>query len=277
MAKKKNQSSFVKKLETGWNKNKFVCVGLDPVSEKLPKGITSFFKFNKEIIDKTHDLVLAYKPNSAFYEAQGEKGIEELKKTIDYIKKIDPDIPVILDAKRGDIDSTNMGYIKFAFEFLNADAITIHPYLGSIAIQNFLDYKDRGIIILARTSNPGASEFQNLKIGKEPLYLHVAKSIAKNWNKNGNCAIVAGATAPKELAEIRKAVGDMPLLIPGIGAQGGDVEATVKAGKDSQNQGMIINSSRAIIFASNGADFAKVARQKTIELNSKILEVINAK
>ncbi len=267
-------SKFVSKLEKGWKKNKFVCVGLDPVKEKLPKGITSFFKFNKEIIDKTHDIVLAYKPNSAFYEAQGAKGIEELKKTIDYIKKVNPEIPVILDAKRGDIDSTNLGYIKFAFEYLNADAITIHPYLGATAIQNLLDYKDKGIIILTRTSNSGAEEFQNLKIGKKPLYLHIAKSIVKNWNKNGNCAIVAGATAPKELFEIRKTVGDLPLLIPGIGAQGGDVEKTVKAGKNSKGSGMIINSSRAIIFASSDSDFGEVARKKTIELNKEIIKYL---
>jgi orotidine-5'-phosphate decarboxylase len=265
-------SLFLDKLTQKWDENKFVCIGLDPVLEKLPNGITSFFEFNKAIIDNTHDLVLAYKPNSAFYEALGKEGIEFLKQTIDYIKSNHPEIPVILDSKRADIGSTNEGYVKFAFEYLNADAITLHPYLGKEAIEPFLNQKDKGIIILARTSNPGAEEFQNLEISGEPLYLKVAKKVATDWNENGNIALVAGATAPEELGEIRKAVGDLPLLIPGIGAQGGDVEQTVKNGKNSKNQGMIINSSRAIIFASNGPDFSEVARQKTTELSEEIIK-----
>lgn len=266
-----DMASFIVKLEKLWAKDKFVCIGLDPVSSRLPKGVTSFFKFNKAIIDATSDLVLTYKPNSAFYEAQGLKGIEALKKTIDYIKKKYPQIPVILDAKRGDIGSTNEGYVKFVFDYLGADAVTIHPYLGREAIQPFLDRKDKGIIILVKTSNPGAGEFQDIlnKRG-EPLYLTVAKNVASAWNTNGNCCLVVGATYPKELSIIRKAVGDIPLLIPGIGKQGGDIEQTVKAGMDSRTWGMIINSSRDIIFASSSADFATAARKKAIGLSNQI-------
>ncbi len=268
-------SLFIKKLEKLWDKNKFVCIGLDPVISSLPKGISSFYKFNKEIIDATHDLVLAYKPNSAFYEAKGPDGIKELKQTIDYIKSKNPKITVILDAKRADIGSTNEGYVAFAFDYLGVDAITLHPYLGHEAIKPFLERADRGVIILARTSNPGAGEFQDIKNKKgEPLYLTVAKKVAKEWNYNGNCALVVGATYPKEIGIIRKAVGNIPFLIPGIGAQGGDVEKTVINGKNKQNQGMIINSSRGIIFASKGLDFADAARQKTIDLNQEIIKYL---
>ncbi len=274
-----NMASFIKKLEKLWAEDKFVCIGLDPDYEKIPKSIKGppanrIFKFNKAIIDKTNDLVLAYKPNSAFYESQGVLGLKALVQTARYIKKNYPEIPVILDAKRGDIGNTNNEYVKFAFDEVGADAITIHPYLGREAIASFLDQKDKGIIVLVRTSNPGAGEFQDLKTAKnEPLYLAIAKKIAKEWNSNGNIAMVVGATYPKELAEIREAVGDIPFLIPGIGAQGGDVEKTVKAGRDSKNQGIIIHSSRAIIFASSGTDFADVARKKTEELSNQINQV----
>jgi len=269
--KLKSSSLFIKKLEKLWAEDKFLCIGLDPVSSRLPYGVSSFFKFNKSIIDATHDHVLAYKPNSAFYEAEGAKGIEDLKKTVDYIKKNYPNIPVILDAKRADIGSTNDGYVKFVFDFLKADAVTVHPYLGKEAMEPFLKRKDKGVIVLARTSNPGAGEFQDIKNKSgEPLYLTVAKRVANAWNENGNCLIVVGATYPKELTQIRGVVGDIPILIPGIGAQGGDVEITVKAGMDSRTWGMIIHSSRAIIFASSGKDFADAARQKARELSKAI-------
>lgn len=283
MTKKKTTSPFVKKLENQWNKNKFVCIGLDPVQKNLPQVITKkykkiedqYFQFNRSIIDATYDLVLAYKPQIAHYEERGANGWTALSKTIEYLKKKHPTIPVIIDAKRADIGSTNDYYAKALFDQMGFDAITVNPYFGKEALKNFLDYKDRGIIILVRTSNPGAGEFQDILNNKgEPLYMTVAKNVSRNWNTNGNCAIVVGATYPKELAKIRKLVGDMPILIPGIGAQGGDVEATVKAGKNSNNQGMIIHSSRAIIFASSGTDFAEVARQKTIELNNEIIKYL---
>lgn len=269
-------SLFVRKLEKLWAEDKFVCIGLDPISSRLPKGVTSFFKFNKAIIDATSDLVLGYKPNSAFYEAQGSKGIEALKKTVDYIKKNHPQILVILDAKRADIGPTNEGYVKFVFDYLGADAITVHPYLGREAILPFLDRKDKGIIILVRTSNPGAGEFQDIENKNgEPLYLTVARKVAKDWNVNGNCALVVGATYPEELAQIRKAVGDIPILIPGIGKQGGSINEAVTAGMDSRTWGMIINSSRDIIFASSVPDFADVARKKAKELNDQISQARN--
>lgn len=264
------KSKFLQSLQKQWAKNRFICIGLDPTVQKLPKDVSSFFKFNKSIIDETHDLVLGYKPNSAFYEALGASGIEELKKTVDYIKKVYPDKIVIFDAKRADIDSTNEGYVKFAFDYLNADAITIHPYLGKQAVLPFLERADKGIIVLTKTSNSGAGEFQDLNVLKQPLYLKVAKNVAKEWNFNGNCGLVVGATYPKELSIVRKAVGDIPILIPGIGAQGGDVKKTIKAGRDSKNQGVIINVSRSVIFASNGPDFAKVARTETERLTNEI-------
>lgn len=234
--------NFRQKLDKIVKKNNsLLCIGLDQSS----------FASNKKIVDQTFDLVCAYKPNSAFYEAEGAKGIEELKKTCDYIKEKHPNIVIILDAKRADIGNTNEGYVKYAFDYLGVDAITLHPYLGSEAIKPFLDRIDKGCIILVRTSNPGAGEFQDLKIGKKTLYQIVAEKVSKVWNKNGNCLMVVGATYPEELKEIRKIAPNVTFLVPGIGAQGGDVEKTVKSGLDKNNAGMIINSSRAIIFAQN--------------------------
>ncbi len=262
---------FVEKLKKKWDEKKFVCVGLDPVSEKLPKILNNnFYEFNKAIIDATHDIVLAYKPNSAFYEAKGSEGIEDLKKTCDYISQNFPHIPIILDAKRGDIGSTNEGYVTFAFDYLKADAITLHPYLGKEALQPFLDRPEKGLIILCKTSNPGAGEFQDLEIDGKPLYQVVAKKAILEWNGNGNICFVVGGTYPEEFKSIRKIVGDVPILIPGIGAQGGDLEKTVKNGRDSKNRGMIISSSRGIIFASNGDDFADKARAEALKLSEEI-------
>ncbi len=272
-------SLFIKKLEKLWDKNKFVCIGLDPVQEKLPVSITKkyksideqYFQFNKAIIDATADLVCAYKPQVAHYEERGVEGWKALDKTAKYLHKNCPKIPVIIDAKRADIGSTNTYYAKAFFDQMGFDAITVNPYFGKEALKSFLDYKDKGIIILVRTSNPGAGEFQDIKNKKgEPLYLTIAKNVANNWNENGNCCIVVGATYPDELSQIRKVVGNMPILIPGIGVQGGDVDSTVKAGMDSRGWGMIIHSSRAIIFASSGPDFAEAARRKTIELDKQI-------
>lgn len=264
--------------------NSLVSVGLDSNFKKIPKFIKkgkskadAIFEFNKSIINATYDLVCAYKPNIAFYEAEGLKGLKSLKKTVDYICKNYPQIPVILDAKRADIGSTNEGYVKAIFDYFGFDAVTVHPYLGQEALEPFLKRKDKGIIVLCRTSNPGAGEFQDLSIRLETdpskgpfLYQYVAKKVAKDWNKNNNCGLVVGATYPKELNEIRQIVGDMILLIPGIGKQGGVVEKTVRAGKNSKGGGMIINSSRSIVFASAGKDFAQVARKKTEELKDLI-------
>jgi orotidine 5'-phosphate decarboxylase subfamily 2 len=226
--------------------NSLVCVGLDSDVK------TDQFLFNKAIINSTFDLVCSYKLNTAFYEAIGLKGIKALKATCDYLKSKFPTIPVIIDAKRGDIGNTNKGYAKFVFEYLRGDAITVNPYLGEEAIRPFLNHKDRGIIILCRTSNPGAGEFQDLKVKGKPLYQVVAAQVAKKWNKNRNCLLVIGATYTDELRQVREIVGDkMTFLVPGIGTQGGDLQTTLKVGLNSKKQGLIINSSRGIIFAKN--------------------------
>jgi orotidine-5'-phosphate decarboxylase len=282
---------FIAKLENRWSDGNFVSVGLDSDYDLIPGFLKDstpttslsgalrnthveevMFRFNQEIIDATYDLACAYKPNTAFYEAQGQQGIVALKRTIEYINNTFPNIPVILDAKRGDIGNTNNGYVRAAFDDLGADAVTVHPYLGREAMKPFLGRSDKGIIVLVRTSNPGAGEFQDLPVGErgEPLYRVIARNVAESWNENGNCAVVVGATYPRELAEVRAVVGDMPILIPGIGAQGGEIEATVTAGKDSRNEGMIINSSRGIIFASNDRDFALAAREVTQQLTDEI-------
>lgn len=267
--------NFQRKLDKIVKKNNsLVCVGLDPDLDKLPKTLLKkrdpIFEFNKAIVDATADLVCAYKPNIAFYEAEGIAGLRSLKKTVDYIRKQYSEIPIILDAKRGDIGNTNEGYAKFAFEFLEADAITLHPYLGREALEPFLAKRDCGLFILCKTSNEGASEFQDLRFKKEELYKIVARNVSKKWNKYGNCFLVCGATYPDNLARVRKIVGDMAILVPGIGAQGGDVERVVKAGLNSKGQGLIINSSRGIIFASQGTDFAEAARRETIKLKNVI-------
>jgi orotidine-5'-phosphate decarboxylase len=269
-----SQTFFTKLMLRMENCGSLVCVGLDSDILKIPTFLKTKkfpqFEFNKTIINATSDLVSAYKPNTAFYESRGADGITELKMTCDYLHQTYPDIPIILDAKRADIGNTNYGYVTFAFDYLGVDAISLHPYLGREALQPFLDRKDKGCIILCRTSNPGAGEFQDLMINGEPLYQIIAKQVVGKWNQNNNCLLVVGATYPEELKNIRKIVGDMTLLVPGIGAQGGDLAATLKAGLNSQKAGLIINSSRGIIFASNGKDFADSARTETEKLLTSI-------
>lgn len=273
--------SFQEKLDTIVKKNKsLVCVGLDSDINKLSAGgkvypistpteqYLSLLSFNKTIIEATHDLVCSYKLNTAFYESIGHEGVNALKDTCDYLVKKYPEIPIIIDAKRADIGNTNKGYVQFVFTYLSGDAVTAHPYLGEEAIRPFLDQKDKGVIVLCRTSNPGAGEFQDLKVGDTPLYKIVAENVAKKWNKNKNCMLVVGATYPDELKEVRKIVGDMTLLVPGIGAQGGDLEATLKAGLNSKKAGLMINSSRGIIFAQN-------PREEAEKLRNSINKIIN--
>lgn len=262
---------FITKLQKKWAENKFVCIGLDPVAEKIPKSVGNFFEFNKKIIDSTSDLVAAYKPNSAFYEALGADGVEQLYQTTNYIHESYPDIVVILDAKRGDIGNTNDGYIAFAYEYLKSDAITLHPYMGKESLEPFLKDPQKGAFILCKTSNPGSGEFQNLKLEGEFFYQKVATNVSKDWNVNKNCGLVVGATYPEEMETIRRINPEIPILIPGVGAQGGDIEATVNA----VQKNFLISSSRGIIFASSGPDFAQAARKETETLHKQILKVLN--
>lgn len=266
---------YIDKLDrTAKKNNSLLCIGLDSDYQKLPRFLLDHrypqFAFNKAIIDATHDLVAAYKPNSAFYETRGEHGILQLKMTCEYIREKYRGIPVILDAKRGDIGESNDRYDQFAFEYLGVDAVTLHPYLGREALEPFLAHKDKMCYILCRTSNPGAGEFQDLKTGGKPLYQVVAARVAAAWNQNKNCGLVVGATYPGELKIVRRIAKHLPFLVPGIGAQGGNTEQTMKAGLDSKKSGMVINSSRGIIFAGSGVDFAQKAREEAQKLRDEI-------
>lgn len=241
--------------------NALLCVGLDSNIHHLPKQFRNDnlpqFHFNQWIIEQTHPYVLAYKPNMAFYESRGEQGLRELRLTIDYLRQHHPDIVTICDAKRGDIGSTNDAYAKAIFDELGFDAVTLHPYTGREALQPFLERTDKGCIILCRTSNPGAGELQDLVVDDKPLWLVIAEHVHRDWNANGNCMLVVGATYPDEMRRIRQTVGEMTFLVPGIGAQGGDVEATIRAGINSTGKGMIFNAARSIIFADSPAQAAR--------------------
>lgn len=243
-----------------------VCVGIDSDFEKIPEKFRQMenpqFEFNKWIIDQTHEYAAAYKPNIAFYDARGDQGLRELKMTMDYLVEKYPDIFRICDSKRGDIGNTNNGYVEELFDWLYFDAITLHPYMGKESLQPFFDRKDKGLIVLCRTSNPGAGELQDLLVDGKPLWQIVAEKVRDEWNTNENCLLVVGATVPEETKIIREIVGEMTFLMPGIGAQGGDVEAAVKAGMNSEKKGLIINSSRGIIFAENPAEEAKKLRDE---------------
>ena len=259
---------FITKLASRVAKsNSLLCVGLDPVISKLPEQFKNhekpLFAFNKSIVDKTHEYACAFKPNSAFYEGQGSNGVNQLKLTTEYIKETYPDIPVLLDAKRADIGNTNNGYVEYAYDYLGVDGITLHPYLGKEALEPFLERKDKGAIILCKTSNNGAGEFQDLIVRGKPLYLQVAQNVSKTWNANNNCLLVIGATYPEELKKVREVVEDsMWFLIPGIGVQGGDIEKTVINGQNNKEMGMIISASRSIIFADSPKEEAERVKNK---------------
>lgn len=237
--------------------NSLVCVGLDSDYTKLPEQFQREqypqFVFNRWIIEQTHEFAAAYKPNIAFYEARGDAGIHELKLTVEYLQRNHPDIFLICDAKRGDIGSTNQGYVESIFDWFGFDAVTLQPYLGAEAMQPFLKRTDKGCIVLCRTSNIGSGEFQNLDFGGKPLWQHIAVQVRDHWNNNGNCMLVVGATYPEEIKTVREIVGEMTLLVPGIGAQGGNLEQTVTNGLNSAKNGLILNSSRGIIFSENPA------------------------
>lgn len=241
-----------------------LCVGLDSALERIPAHFHAEdrpqFAFNRWIIEQTHAVTAAYKPNIAFYEAQGEAGLRALQATLDYLRAEHPSILTICDAKRADIGSTNAGYVAAIFDRLGFDAVTLNPYLGRAALEPFLERTDKGSIFLCRTSNPGAGELQDLQIDGEPLWAVIAARISQVWNAHGNCMLVAGATYPDDLAHMRHIVGHMTLLVPGIGAQGGDVAQTVRGGGTPDGLGLIINSSRGIIFADDPGAAARALR-----------------
>ncbi|HPT87423.1 MAG TPA: orotidine-5'-phosphate decarboxylase [Bacillota bacterium] len=273
--------AFNELLRKQWEKQRFLCVGLDTDYAKLPKGIRqtsiadAIFEFNRLIIEATADFCGAYKPNIAFYEGYGLEGLDALIRTNRYLREHYPDIPIILDAKRADIGSTNQGYVKMVEDVFLAHGITVHPYLGREALLPFLERPHLGVIVLCHTSNPGASEFQDLAVaGGEPLYRKVAEAVYREWNTQGNCGLVLGATYPEQLSEVRKAAPDLPFLIPGVGAQGGDLEQTVKNGLDEKGAGIIINASRSIIYASSGDDFAEAARNEAKKMDRAIKAVV---
>ena len=263
--------NFIEKLTNATRKNKsLLCIGLDPDPKRMPKNV-GIFEFNKAIIEATADLVCAYKPNLAFYEAMGNEGLDALKQTVKYVPD---DIPVIADAKRGDIGNTAKAYARAIFDNFDFDATTVNPYLGFDSVEPFIQYQDKGVFILCRTSNAGAVDFQSLKCETEehshrPLFELVALK-ASQWNIYGNIGLVVGATYLEELRLIRQSHPNMPLLIPGIGAQGGDLAATVRYGVNAKGEGAIINSSRGIIYASPGKDFAQAARQAASSLQEQI-------
>ena len=246
--------------------NSLLCVGLDSDYEKLPERFQILenpqFEFNKWIIDETAEFAAGFKINMAFYEARGEKGFSEIKLTMEYLIEKYSDIFTICDAKRADIGSANKGYVEAIFDFMGFDAVTLHPYLGREALDPFLKRTDKISIVLCRTSNPGAAEFQDLESDGKPLWQIVAEKVDRQWNTSGNCMLVVGATYPEELATVRKIAPGMTLLVPGVGAQGGSVEEAIKAGLDDQKKGLIINSSRSIIFSKDPKEEARKLRDE---------------
>ena len=269
--------TFIDKLSAAWAANdSLLCVGLDPDIAKFPPHLKqqpdAIYAFCKAIIDATADTACAFKPQIAYFAAL--RAEDQLEAICDYLRKTYPRIPIVLDAKRGDIGVTAEQYAREAYERYGADAVTVNPYMGFDSVAPYLEWKDRGVIILCRTSNPGGSDLQFLNVDGKPVYQHVAQMVADKWNTNGQCGLVVGATFPNELAQVRRIVGEMPLLVPGIGAQGGDVEATVKAGRTAAGAGMMINSSRAILYAKPdeqaGEDFAKASRRVAIETRDAI-------
>ncbi|MES2152428.1 MAG: orotidine-5'-phosphate decarboxylase [Pseudomonadota bacterium] len=266
---------FIDKLSAAWtSNNSLLCVGLDPDLARFPAHLQDrpdgIVTFCKAIIDATADLACSFKPQIAYFAALGaERQLEEI---CAYLRSAYPHIPLILDAKRGDIGATARQYAREAFDRYGADAVTVNPYMGFDSVEPYMEWSERGVIVLCRTSNPGGSDLQFLNLDGKPLYQHVAQLVAGKWNRNGQCALVVGATFPEELAQVRAIVGDMPLLVPGVGAQGGDVEATVRAGRSADGTGMMINSSRAILYATpqGSEDFAAAARRVAQETRDAI-------
>jgi orotidine-5'-phosphate decarboxylase len=266
--------NFDAKLIKAWQKNKsLVCVGLDPLISKMPKHIQAkknpIFEFNKAIIDSTAAHACSFKLQLAYFSSQ--RAEQSLEDTIAYIHEYYPDIPIILDAKRSDIANTAEQYAIEAFDRYKADALTVVPVHGPDAMQPYLERADKGLIILCRSSNPGAAELQDVLLeNSEPVYQMIARRAATEWNYNKNISLVVGATRREELKEVRNLIGDMPILVPGVGAQGGSLEDSVKYGKNAKNTGLMISASRSIIYASTGEDFAQAAQKVVCKMNAEI-------
>lgn len=263
--------TFPEKLEQTVGRNdSLLCVGLDPEPAKLPLHLNDeenpVLAFTRAIIDATADLVGAYKPNFAFFGALGEFGWSTLKATLAHIPS---SIPVIVDAKVGDIGNTAEQYARMFFDALGADALTVNPYMGEDAVTPFLKRRDRGVFLLCLTSNKGADDFEKQALADGPLYERVARR-ARDWNTAGNLGLVVGATRPEAIGRIRTLAPELPFLIPGIGAQGGDLQAAVEQAQDVRGRSLLINASRAVLYASNGPDFAAAARQAAGELRDEI-------
>ncbi len=263
--------TFLKRIrEVQSDRDSLLCIGLDADPEKIPAHLQSMenpvLEFNRQIIDATQDLVCAYKPNLAFYEALGERGMVALRETVKLIPK---SILTIGDGKRGDIGNTAERYAQSLFNDFRFDAVTVNPYMGFDSVEPFSKNPEKGVFILALTSNPGSKDFQRLKVNARPMYEKIVRA-AKQWNSNQNLGLVVGATHPKELQSIRRIVPEMPILIPGIGKQGGDLKSAIRFGCDKNGQLAIINASRSIIYASSGMDFAEAARKEAIALRSEI-------
>ncbi len=286
--------TFMQALRARWQSaDSLVCVGLDPEPARFPvrfggaaeapaaalpeTGMSAssdaVFAFCRDIADATAEYACAFKPQIAHFAALGAE--DALAQLIEHLHTAHPGVPVILDAKRGDIGSTAQRYVGEAFDRYRADAVTVNPYLGRDSVQPFLDRADRGVVILCRTSNPGAGDLQDLVVSGaadrgRPLYQHVAETIARDWNGHGNCALVVGATWPQQLAEVRAIVGDMPLLVPGVGAQGGDAAAVVRNARSADGTGLLVSSSRAILYASSGDDYAEAAARAARDLRDTL-------
>ena len=264
---------FMTALEAAWRqRNSLLCVGLDPDPARFPAHLQgrphAILEFCTQVVDATADLVCCFKPQIAYFAAR--RAEDQLEALIEHIHARHPGIPVVLDAKRGDIGSTAEQYAVEAFERFKADAITVNPYMGRDSVDPYLAYPDKGVILLCRTSNPGGSDLQFLDVGGLKLYEHVARLVAEEWNASGNCGLVVGATFPAEIARVRALIGDMPLLVPGIGAQGGDIAATLAAGLSTHGAGLMINSSRAILYAGQDENFAAAARQAALDTRDAI-------
>ena len=280
--KKHMERNFSTLLRHSWDNQKFLCIGLDPVIEKIPKIlhkktlVDTLVSFCCHVVDTTHHYTAAFKPNLAFFEQYGSEGWQALKKICQHIHTTAPETSIILDAKRGDIGHTNEAYVTALFSYLKGDAVTLHPYLGKQSLKPFLTQKNKGCIFLIKTSNPGSVEFQNILYNESPLWLHIAKTIMTEWNNNNNCSLVLGATYPEDIASARHTLGDStPFLIPGIGTQGGNMQTVVTAAKNTKNQGALFSVSRSIIYNNKKHTPEQSIEERAKTMSTMIKEYIN--